>query len=345
MQALLVTGGSGFIGSHLVRNLLTRDKGRYRVLNLDKLTYAGDSANMADLADTEGYTFVRGCITDYELVASLFEQNRFAGVIHLAAESHVDRSITGPLEFVHTNVVGTCVLLECAREAWARWGTRGCFHHVSTDEVYGSLGNEGCFVEETPYSPRSPYSASKAASDHLVRAYGHTYGLNIKVSNCSNNYGPNQHSEKLIPTVLASLLQGKDIPVYGTGRNVRDWLYVGDHVEALRTIFERGSQGSTYNIGGNCELSNIDLVTRICDLFDSERGLEPGESREKISFVQDRLGHDFRYAVDFTRLQRELGWSPRTPIEDGLRSTVAWYMSRPHRLQKKDCSSLGRVSE
>lgn len=323
---LLVTGGCGFIGSHVVRRLVTRYADRYKIVNLDKLTYAGNPANLADVADRPNYEFVQGDITDLASMRELFARHRFQAVLHLAAESHVDRSIEGPSEFVLTNVVGTTNLLQCAREIWAGAFEGKRFYHVSTDEVYGSLGEDGMFTEETPYSPRSPYSASKAASDHLVRAFHHTYGLPVVISNCSNNYGPYQFPEKLIPTCICALLDGRPIPVYGAGQNVRDWLYVEDHAEAIDRIFHSGRLGETYNIGGDCEVRNLQLVEKLCDLYDRLVDRAPGSGREQIRFVQDRAGHDFRYAVDCSRLKSELGWSQATTLEAGLENTVRWYL-------------------
>lgn len=321
----MVTGGAGFIGSHVVRRFVTRYPD-YHVVNVDKLTYAGNLANLVDVESHPNYTFRQADITDVDAIRALFQEYAFDGVIHLAAESHVDRSISGPAEFVLTNVVGTTNLLQCAREAWASESAGKCFYHVSTDEVYGSLGDDGMFHETTPYSPRSPYSASKAASDHLVRAFHHTYGLPVVLSNCSNNYGPNQFPEKLIPTVVCCLLEGRPIPVYGAGQNVRDWLYVEDHAVAIDLIYHQGHRGSTYNVGGDCEVRNLDLVTRLCDLYDRIREQPAGTSRKLISYVQDRAGHDYRYAVDCSRLKQELGWSQATDLERGLQQTMQWYL-------------------
>lgn len=342
MQALLVTGGAGFIGSHLVRRLVKKHAGRYLVVNLDKLTYAGNLSNLSDLAGCENYLFRSGCISDAGLVSALFEEFQFQGVMHLAAETHVDRSIHGPLDFVNTNLVGTTVLLDCAKRAWQSALSEHCFHHVSTDEVYGSLGSSGFFTEHSPYDPRSPYSASKAASDHMVRAYGNTYGLNIKISNCSNNYGPNQHPEKLIPTVISRLLEGRPIPVYGSGLNVRDWLFVEDHVEAIEQIYLNGPSGETFNIGGDCEVANIDLVTMVCHQFDSLRNQAQGTSQQSIEYVTDRPGHDFRYAVSFSKLTECLGWRPTVSLEEGLRRTVAWYLQNQAWLEGASPSLLSR---
>jgi dTDP-glucose 4,6-dehydratase len=323
MRKILITGAAGFIGSHVVRQFLKQ----HGVVVLDKLTYAGHQANLRDVEDHPHYAFCQGDICDQELVRSLFASHDFAGVVHLAAESHVDRSIDSPLQFIQTNVMGTGVLLQAALEYWRSDFSGRCFYHVSTDEVYGSLGDTGEFTEETPYSPRSPYSASKAGSDHLVRAFHETYGLPVKISNCSNNYGPYQYPEKLIPVCIQQIVQNKPIPVYGQGINVRDWLYVEDHAEAIDLIYQRGRVGETYNVGGGCQLQNIQLVKLLCRLADEALGRAPGASENLISFVTDRLGHDHRYAVDFSKLTRELGWRPRMTLEEGLRKTLNWYLA------------------
>ena len=321
-----VTGGSGFIGSNLVRHLLASSSD-VEVFNLDSLTYAADPRNLADVEDDPRYHFVKLDITDREAVRRAFAEIRPEGIYHLAAESHVDNSIRGPEQFVLTNVVGTFNLLEEARQLWGNdAGER--FLHVSTDEVYGSLGETGAFSETMAYQPNSPYSASKAASDHLARAWHHTYGMNVVTTNCSNNYGPRQHREKLIPTVISSAIAGRPIPVYGAGANVRDWLYVGDHCDALTSIFERGRAGETYLIGGRNEWRNLELVREICRILDEEVGAGPdGGYGSLITFVTDRLGHDARYAIDPTKLERELGWSAAHSFEDGLRETVRWYLA------------------
>ena len=326
-KTLLVTGGAGFIGSALVRHLIENTD--YAVVNVDKLTYAGNLASVAPVADDERYTFERVDILDAGEVRRLFEQHRPAGVMHLAAESHVDRSIDGPGEFIQTNVVGTYTLLEAARAYWsgldAAQREEFRFLHVSTDEVYGTLGADGLFTEQTPYTPNSPYSASKAASDHLVRAWHHTFGLPVVTTNCSNNYGPYQYPEKLIPVVILSALAGRPIPVYGKGENVRDWLYVQDHVEALVTVLETGRLGETYNVGGHNERSNLAVVRGICALMDEFRP-EGAPHERLVTYVTDRPGHDLRYAIDAGKIQRELGWTPSETFESGLRKTVAWYL-------------------
>jgi dTDP-glucose 4,6-dehydratase len=323
---LLVTGGAGFIGSAVVRRAVAEE---LSVVNVDKLTYAANLANVAAVADRPGYAFVRADVCDADAMAATFREHDPDAVMHLAAESHVDRSIDGPGAFVETNVRGTYVLLEAARAHWRRLpeARRAAFrfHHVSTDEVYGSLGPTGRFIETTPYDPRSPYSASKAASDHLVRAWGETYGLPVLVTNCSNNYGPYHFPEKLIPVVILSALEGRPIPVYGTGENVRDWLYVEDHAEALLMVLRRGRVGQSYNIGGDAEARNIDIVRRVCAQLDEMR--PEGAPRDRlIAFVADRPGHDFRYAIDAAKIRTELGWRPTVGLDEGLRRTVAWYL-------------------
>ncbi len=323
---LLITGGAGFIGSHLVEHWVQQYP-EDRLVVLDKLTYAGDPANLATCQGLGNWTLVQGDIGDAALVRSLFADYALDGVLHLAAESHVDRSIANPMEFVQTNVVGTVTLLNAALEAWGEKAdpTRYRFYHVSTDEVYGSLGAEGLFRESTPYDPRSPYSASKAASDHFVRAYQHTYGLPVVLSNCSNNYGPRQYPEKLIPVVIRALAEGQPIPVYGAGANVRDWLYVGDHVRAMEAIFHRGRNGETYNVGGNNEWNNLDLVRTLCRVYDQLHDRTSGSGEAQITFVTDRKGHDLRYAIDASKITQELGWTPRMDFEAGLEETVRFY--------------------
>lgn len=329
-DTILVTGGAGFIGGCFVRQVC-RQPGR-RVVNLDKLTYAGNLDSLADVPE-DRHVFVQGDICDYEHVAALLAEHQPSAVIHFAAESHVDRSIDGPLAFVQTNVMGTASLLEAVRRYWTALPSprreQFRFHHVSTDEVFGSLGETGFFTETTPYAPRSPYSASKAGSDHLVRAYHETYGLPTLITNCSNNYGPYQFPEKLIPLVTLNAAEGRELPVYGDGRNVRDWLYVEDHVDALLTVLERGRLGETYNVGGDSERTNIEIVRSICDLVDELQPAADGRSAHNlIRFVKDRPGHDHRYAIDFSKIETELGWRPRMSFADGLRYTVEWYLSQ-----------------
>ncbi|MHC4607186.1 MAG: dTDP-glucose 4,6-dehydratase [Planctomycetota bacterium] len=322
--SVLVTGGAGFIGSNYLRFMVPRHP-KVRFVNLDLLTYAGNLASLKDVEGAANYAFVQGDIADRDLVGKLFGEHKFTTVVHFAAESHVDRSIVEPLEFVRTNVLGTAVLLDAARRAWKDGGDVR-FHHVSTDEVFGALGSDGFFTEETPYDPRSPYSASKAGADHLARAYAHTYGLPVVLSNCSNNYGPYQFPEKLIPVVLRSAMEGQQIPVYGKGENVRDWLHVLDHCEALEAILLGGEPGRTYTVGGRSERKNLDLVRTLADLVDGEMGRPPGTARKLIAFVTDRPGHDFRYAIDCSRIEKELGWKPKRDLETGLRETVRWYL-------------------
>ncbi len=325
-QNILVTGGAGFIGSHVVRRLVTRYP-EYRIINLDALTYAGNPDNLKDIDQKPNYFFVKGDINDAGLVNAILRDHHINGIIHLAAESHVDRSIEDPLAFVRTNVLGTGTLLESSRQYWKETVHDGRFYHISTDEVYGELGDTGSFTEETPYSPRSPYSASKAGSDHLVRSYFATYGFPAVISNCSNNYGPNQFPEKLIPLMIRNIGEGLPLPVYGQGNNVRDWLYVEDHAEAIDLIYHQGKVGETYNIGGGNEWKNIDLVRTLCKLMDDKTGRLLGSSEELIRFVKDRAGHDHRYAIDFSKLKNELGWTPSTDFRTGLSKTIDWYMS------------------
>ncbi|HEU5068903.1 MAG TPA: dTDP-glucose 4,6-dehydratase [Verrucomicrobiae bacterium] len=332
---LLVTGGAGFIGSNLIRHIIDRPEITVLV-NLDCLTYAGRLENLADFTQHPRYRFERVDLRDKAAVRDVVQRHQITHVLHLAAESHVDRSITGPGDFIHTNIVGTFHLLEACREAWlpARAGSSDVrFHHVSTDEVYGSLGATGYFTETTPYAPNSPYSASKASSDMLVRAYHHTYGLPAVITNCSNNYGPYQFPEKLIPVVIQSALTRKNIPVYGDGMNVRDWLYVEDHAAALWRVLTAGKNGDTYNIGGNNEWPNLRIVELICDLVDELAPQLGGDSRQLITFVKDRPGHDRRYAIDSAKLQRDLGWSPAYTFERGIRETVKWYLGHQEWVQ------------
>jgi dTDP-glucose 4,6-dehydratase len=323
MKTILITGGAGLIGSHVVRHFVNKYPD-HRIVNLDLLTYAGNLENLKDIEGATNYTFVKGDIADADFLDSLFEKFGFDGIIHLAAESHVDRSITDPMAFIRTNIIGTVELLNAARRHWKDW-TGKRFYHVSTDEVYGSLGETGYFTEETSYDPRSPYSASKASSDFLVRAYHHTYGMPVVLSNCSNNYGPYQFPEKLIPLVIHNIRHGKSLPIYGDGKYTRDWLWVIDHVEAIDLIFHKGKDGETYNIGGDNEWKNIDLVHLLCDTVDARMGRAKGTARELIPFVKDRPGHDRRYAIDAGKIQRELGWAPTMSMEEGLRRTVDWY--------------------
>jgi dTDP-glucose 4,6-dehydratase len=326
MKTIIITGGAGFIGSHVVRRFVTRYPD-VQIVNLDKLTYAGNLENLKDVDHLPNYRFEKVDIVDAGAVNAVFAKYDVMGVVHLAAESHVDRSISNPMEFIHTNIIGTVNLLNAARAKWNGNFEGKRFYHVSTDEVYGSLGEEGFFYETTAYDPRSPYSASKASSDHLVRAYHHTYGLPIVVSNCSNNYGPNHFPEKLIPLAIHNIRNMKPIPVYGKGENVRDWLYVLDHAAAIDTIYHRGGNGETYNIGGNNEWTNIDLIRLLCKVMDEKLGREPGTSEGLITFVKDRAGHDLRYAIDSSKLQNELGWRPSLTFEEGLPATVDWYLA------------------
>jgi dTDP-glucose 4,6-dehydratase len=326
---ILITGGAGFIGSHVVRRFVQRYP-EYSIFNLDSLTYAGNLENIRDIENAPNYVFLKGDITDELLVAELFAKHNFDAVIHLAAESHVDRSISDPLLFIKVNVIGTANLLNSARKSWIvngshKSGTR--FYHISTDEVYGSLGKEGYFTESTSYDPRSPYSASKASSDHLVRAYHHTFKLPVVISNCSNNYGSFQFPEKLIPLMIHNIKNNKPLPVYGKGENVRDWLWVEDHASAIDVVFHNGVDGETYNIGGNNEWTNIDLVHLLCSIMDEKLGRQKGESANLITFVKDRAGHDLRYAIDSSKLKKELGWEPSINFENGLAKTVEWYLS------------------
>ncbi len=323
---ILITGGAGFIGSHVVRHFL-KSYPSYTITNLDKLTYAGNLANLRDIESNPNYRFVRGDITDGDFLMRLFEEQQFDGVIHLAAESHVDRSIANPTEFVVTNVLGTVNLLNAAKAAWQADYEGKLFYHISTDEVYGSLGSEGLFTEETSYDPHSPYSASKASSDHFVRAWHDTFGMPVVISNCSNNYGSFQFPEKLIPLFINNIVNRKPLPVYGKGENIRDWLWVVDHAQAIGEIFHRARNGETYNIGGHNEWSNIELIKLLCRIMDEKLGRLSGESEKLITYVTDRAGHDLRYAIDSSKLQRELGWIPSISFEKGLELTVEWYLS------------------
>ena len=337
MKNILITGGAGFIGSHVVRRFVTQYP-NYRIFNLDALTYAGNLENLRDIEDLENYTFVKGDITDAAFIDQLFVENDFYGVIHLAAESHVDRSISDPLSFVMTNVVGTANLLNAAKKAWKEdlksEKPDRLFYHVSTDEVYGELHDpEEFFLETTKYDPRSPYSASKASSDHFVRAYHSTYKLPVIISNCSNNYGPNHFPEKLIPLMIHNIIQNRPLPVYGKGENVRDWLFVEDHARAIDVIFHKGVVGETYNIGGHNEWKNLDLVLLLCKTMDEKLGREAGTSEKLITYVTDRSGHDLRYAIDATKLKNELGWEPSLQFAEGLERTVDWYLTNDEWLE------------
>ena len=332
-KTILITGGAGFIGSNFVPYFCEKYP-QYKIINLDKLTYAGNLDNLKECDGMENYTFVQGDICDADLIEKLFAENDIRGVIHFAADSHVDNSIKGPRAFINTNIVGTFNLLEAARKQWmdapgkVKPGYENCrFHHISTDEVYGALGETGMFREDTPYAPNSPYSASKASSDFLVRAYHHTFGMNVTTSNCSNNYGPKQHNEKLIPHIISKALAGQPLPIYGRGENVRDWLYVLDHCKAIDLIYHNGKSGETYNIGGRNERNNITIVKTICAILDEKKPRSDGKKyEEQITFVADRAGHDFRYAIDATKLEKELGWRADETFDTGIVKTVEWYL-------------------
>ena len=324
-KRILITGGAGFIGSHLVRRFV-RKYSDYHIYNLDLLTYAGNLENLKDIERSENYTFIKGDITDQNFINKIFEKYKFDSVIHLAAESHVDRSINDPLLFAKTNILGTMILLNSFKELWKNNWTNKLFYHISTDEVYGSLGEAGLFKEDTSYDPNSPYSASKASSDHFVRAYGETYSMPYVITNCSNNYGPYQFPEKLIPLFINNILCNKSLPVYGDGNYTRDWLYVVDHAKAIDLVFHKGKNHHTYNIGGFNEWKNIDLVKLLCDLLDEKLDRSKGTSRQLITFVKDRAGHDLRYAIDANKIQSELGWSPSVTFEQGLSKTIDWYL-------------------
>ena len=332
-NTILITGGAGFIGSHVVRRFVTKYPD-YRIVNADKLTYAGNLENLSDIDKKPNYFFEKVDIADKKAVEKLFARYDFDGIIHLAAESHVDRSISAPDEFVQTNIIGTVNLLNAIRAAWANNSAGRLFYHISTDEVFGSLGREGFFTETTAYDPKSPYSASKASSDHMVRAYGHTYNLPVIVSNCSNNYGPNQFPEKLIPLAINNIKNNKPIPVYGKGENIRDWLFVEDHASAIDLIFHNGKTGDTYNIGGNNEWKNLDLILLLCRIMDKKLDRPEGTSEKLITYVKDRPGHDLRYAIDSTKLQKELGWSPIPDFAKGLEITVDWYLENTRWLER-----------
>lgn len=344
-MTILVTGGAGFIGSNFIRKMIARND--TKIINLDKLTYAGNLDSLVDIWDNQNHIFVRGCITDRELIRKLIKDNKPTAIINFAAESHVDRSIDGPGEFIQTNIVGTFELLEACRAYWNELEGKEKelfrFLHVSTDEVYGSLGSEGYFTEETPYAPNSPYSASKASSDHLVRAYYHTYGLPVLTTNCSNNYGPYQFPEKLIPLMILNAIEGKELPVYGDGQNVRDWLYVEDHCKAIQRVLEDGRLGEVYNIGGNSEKTNLEVVTTICNYLDIARPRIDGKSYiEQITFVTDRPGHDRRYAIDASKIHKELDWYPKETWETGLKKTIDWYLKNSEWCQRVQDGSYKR---
>ncbi|SMD36275.1 dTDP-glucose 4,6-dehydratase [Reichenbachiella faecimaris] len=324
-KKILITGGAGFIGSHVVKYFVDQYP-NYEIVNLDKLTYAGNPNNLSEIREAKNYSFVKGDICDAQLIDNLFKKHQFDSVIHLAAESHVDRSIENPLAFVNTNIIGTVNLLNACCECWANDFSNKLFYHISTDEVYGSLSDGEFFYETTAYDPQSPYSASKASSDHFVRAYSNTYKLPIVISNCSNNYGPNQFPEKLIPLCIQNIMDEKSLPVYGKGENIRDWLFVHDHVTAIDVVFHQGRSGDTYNIGGFNEWKNIDLVKLLCQIMDKKLGRATGSCESLITFVTDRAGHDHRYAIDSTKISKELNWKPSLQFEEGLEKTVDWYL-------------------
>ncbi|MFA7686584.1 MAG: dTDP-glucose 4,6-dehydratase [Moheibacter sp.] len=332
-KTILITGGAGFIGSHLLREFLTKYPD-YKIINIDALTYAGNLENLKDIEGEPNYAFIKADITDANHIFQIFETHQPDGIIHLAAESHVDRSITNPLDFVMTNVIGTVNLLNAAKHIWKDNFENKRFHHVSTDEVYGTLGETGFFTEETAYDPHSPYSASKASSDHFVRAYGDTYGLPYVITNCSNNYGPNHFPEKLIPLCIHNIMNNKPLPVYGDGKYTRDWLYVIDHAKAIDLVFHQAENAKTYNIGGFNEWKNIDLVKELCRQMDEKLGRPPGTSEQRITFVKDRPGHDLRYAIDASKINRELGWKPSVTFEEGLSKTIDWFLNNQEWLNR-----------